>query len=374
MNATSTPHATGVNRGSQAEQGHCDGGEQPHRGQLDGRGTERDGQFAGDVACAGSVCHPGDEARDQHCDGRTADREHQMACQPTGSVTAPASTASACWVVSSWCSRRVREMRERRGHHPEHAERDRDESLLHGVGAAQARHDVTGDPAVADLVADAVDDAADDQTVQAQPNRPQHQRATVESPGQRRDAAQARPGAAERGPGARRAARRRRRGAPAVGRRAPSRRRGERRVEQQHPEPGPRQTGGPAATSPAATATTGAPTRGRTGVADGAQRERRRQHAERGAARDRALGDSCAVTAATAVNTRPGAGQRRPRTPPNRLRGCRGSADPRWRSARSAPTPRPREAAPPSGPRSGRRRSSRGVRRARSPRRRGCAG
>ena len=123
---------------------------------------------------------------------------------------------------------------ERGGHHAQHAERGRDEGLLHDLGATHPDHDVARGIAT-ELVADAVHDAADQHPVQAQPDGPQQQGAAVQPPGQPESVAQQRCCAGRSRafgdqPGADVAA-----GQQPVGQRGEQRRR--RQMQQQHPPP-----------------------------------------------------------------------------------------------------------------------------------------
>ena len=270
-------------------------------------------------------------------------------------LTAPASSVSARWLDLLLVQPQRQRDGERRGHHAEHAEGDGDEGLLHGVGAAEPRHDVAGERCRRSrrrCRGRRCRSAGRTGTVR--PSTAPARRGPAATPGWWRRAGRRRRAA---GPDVRRSGPRRRRDGPAAGRRAPT----------------------VAAVAPGAAA---APTKRSPAYGRTCNDQPSGESHERCSARElasptarsvnaaastpnaapranRALGDSCAVTAATAVNTRPeqaSAGTERQRA---------GSGDVERQQARETDhpgeraTPHPRGAAPRSGWRSGRRRSSR---------------
>ena len=156
--------------------------------------------------------------------------------------------------------------------------------------------------AVADLVADTVHHAADQQAVEAQPDRPQQQCAAVQPPRQAERAAPA-PVPRCRARDARRSARRRRRGGPAAGTPAtvsaavaPG--------AAAAPTSGRRRYGRTCSDQPSGDShDSGSTVRPASPTARSVKAAASTANATPRAMR--ALGDSCAATAATAVNTRP---------------------------------------------------------------------
>ena len=83
MKPTSTPHATGVNRGTRPNSATVIAAEHPDGGQLQRRDRQHGGQFPADVAAGDPVGQPCHHTRAQNRHRRSCDGEDDMTCGPT---------------------------------------------------------------------------------------------------------------------------------------------------------------------------------------------------------------------------------------------------------------------------------------------------